>query len=117
MLVAVTFLGLSTSVRGGTMFRVEFLYRVLPGRARLVVGLIFELLSLGFTAILTYHLFGLTVSSYERDVLSESLLRTPQFLPQMIMPIGMVLLVIALLALITGNLAELIYGRRERSEE
>lgn len=117
MLVAVTFLGLSTSVRGGTMFRVEFLYRLVPRRARLVIGLIFELLSLGFTVILTYHLYRLAVSSYERDVLSQSLLKTPQFLPQMIMPIGMVLLVIALLVLIAGNLTELIYGPRERPEE
>lgn len=117
MLVAVTFLGLSASVRGGTMFRVEFLYRLIPGRARLVVELVLKLTSLGFTLIMTYHLFGLTVSSYQRDVLSQTLLRTPQFLPQMIMPIGMMFLVIALLVLIAGNLAELVHGRRERSEE
>lgn len=117
MLVAVTFLGFSAAMRGGTMFRVEFLFRLIPARARLVVELLFNTASFAFTLVLTYYLVMLTISSYQRDVLSQSLLRTPQFVPQMIMPIGMALLAIALLVLIVGNLAELIYGRREEAGE
>lgn len=82
-----------------------------------MVELLFNTASFAFTLVLTYYLVMLTISSYQRDVLSQSLLRTPQFVPQMIMPIGMALLAVALLVLIVGNLAELIYGRREGAGE
>lgn len=117
LLVAVTFLGLSASIRGGTMFRVEFIHRLMPRHGQLATELLFNTASLAFTVLLTYHLVMLAISSYERDVLSETLLRTPQFIPQMIMPIGMALLALALLVLVIGNVAELFRGRREGGKE
>lgn len=117
LLVAVTFLGFSASMRGGTMFRVEFIHRLMPRRGRLVVELLFNVASLAFTLVLTYHLVMLTISSYERDVLSQTLLRTPQFIPQMVMPIGMALLALALLVLVVENVTELVHGWREEDEE
>ena len=96
LLVAITFLGVSASMRSGVMFRVEFVINLLPPIGKTTAMLVLYLLSLGFAAVLDYQLIRLVISSYERAVVANTLLATPQYLPQLIMPIGMTLLVIEL---------------------
>ncbi len=110
LLVVITFLGFSASVRGGAMYRVEFMRRLVPPRGLLFLEVVLKLLSLGFALILTYHLSALVLSSFERDVLSQTLLRTPQYIPQLVMPIGMGLLVISIILLIVEDIDALIRG-------
>jgi len=96
LLVAITFLGVSASMRSDVMFRVEFIINLLPPIGKTTAMLVLYLLSLNFAAVLDYQLIRLVISSYERAVVANTLLATPQYLPQLIMPIGMTLLVIEL---------------------
>lgn len=89
LLVAVAFLGMGVALGERMLFRVEFLYEALPRRAQLVVQLVFDLLSLGFAAILTWQLVRLTISTFERDIVAPTILQTPLYLPQATMAFGM----------------------------
>jgi TRAP-type C4-dicarboxylate transport system permease small subunit len=110
LLVALTFMSLAVSFRDGAFFRVEFIYERLPERARRIAALAFDLLALGFSGALAWQLGRLVRSSLEREVVAATLLGTPLWIPQLLMPIGAWLLVLAILAAIVGNIAGLLRG-------
>lgn len=97
LLVAVTFLGISVSLKDGGFFRVDFLYRRFPFRVRAHLECVFHVVALIFTSVLDYQLFRLIASSYEREIRSPTLLATPLYLPQLVMPVGVSVMVLLLL--------------------
>jgi TRAP-type C4-dicarboxylate transport system permease small subunit len=96
-LVGVTFLGISISLRDHALFRVEFIYMRIPARSRAALQLMFNLLSLVFVVILDYQLIRLVISSYTRGVIEPTILATPLYIPQLVMPIGVFMIVMVLL--------------------
>jgi TRAP-type transport system small permease protein len=109
LLVAVTFLGIGVSLHDRALFRVEFLFSRLPARGQHILQLVFDLLALGFGVILDYQLVRLVVSSYTRGVREATILATPLYIPQIVMPVGVSLMIVVLLAHIWGDLRAL-YG-------
>ena len=111
LLVAVTFLGISISLKEGAVFRVDFLYRRLAARVRTALELVFQILSLIFAVLLDYQVIRLVVSSYERDVTAPTLLATPLYVPQIVMPVGVTMMVFLLFAGICEHLSGVIAAR------
>ena len=97
-LVAILFLGVTTSFRSGSLLRVEFVFNRLPPRARLWLDGIFDLIGFGFVAILDYAMIKFVLSTFERGMHAPTLLGTPLYIPQSVMPVGTTLLAVALLA-------------------
>lgn len=107
LLAALTFFGLGISLQGGGLFRVEFVYMWIPSRFRLVLQLFYDLVSLAFSLILDYQLFRQVLSSYTRGYVEPTILATPLYIPQMVMPIGVTLMIVVLLVEIGNDLKAL----------
>lgn len=96
LLVALSFFGVGYSLRTGALLRVEFILFSLPPRLKAALGVLYDVLSLGVMLILTYYLYRVTVSSFDRGMVAPTLLETPVWIPQVAMPVGSLILVVAL---------------------
>lgn len=97
LLVAATFLGISISLKEGSLFRVDFLYARFGPRLKNSLEFLFSLFSLGFIVLAEYQIVRLIVSSIEREVTAPTLLATPLYIPQLVMPVGVALVILVLL--------------------
>lgn len=97
LLVALSFFGVAYSLRTGALLRVEFILFSLPPRLKAALGVLYDTLSLGVMLILTYYLYRVTLSSFDREMVTPTLLQTPVWIPQLAMPLGSFILVAALL--------------------
>lgn len=113
MLVAIVFLGMPLALADGKLFRVEFVIHRLAPRPREALKLFFNILSLAFAVILDWQLVRLVVESWERGVLAPTVLATPQYLPQIVMVVGMTGVVMVLVTQIILGAHELLYGTPE----
>ncbi len=95
-MLLLTFVGMAVALHRGALFRVEALIDHLHGRARQILQLAFDLASLGFAAILFWHLLGLSMRSFAREITAATTLRTPLWIPQALMAAGVLLLVLVL---------------------
>lgn len=116
LLVAVTFLAVNVSLHEKALFRVAFLHDRLAARLQSILQLLFNVLSLGFAIIMEYQLIRLVISSYSRNNVAPTLLATPIYLPQLIMPIGMALMLVILVAEIAHNLTDIFRTRIEGTD-
>ncbi len=96
LLVAVTFLSLSVSQAHGTYHHVELVQARLSPKARLRSQLLFDFMSLVTCGILTWQLARMNLNSWRSEDFAPTPLGTPLWLPQLVMPIGMALLCLAL---------------------
>jgi TRAP-type C4-dicarboxylate transport system permease small subunit len=96
MLVVITFLSLAVCHVNGSFHEVEFVQARLSERDRLVCRVVFELLALAASLLLTWQFIKLTMSSWRFDSHAPSLLNTPLWLPQLAMPLGTAALCFAL---------------------
>ena len=113
-LVALTFLALGVSLHDGAFFRVQFIFERLPRRIQHWVACAFTALSILFVGILDWQLFKLVQSSFRRGNVEPTLLATPLWIPQTVMPIGMTLLLLVLIAMFAKEIAALVAGEPGR---
>lgn len=113
LLVAVSFLSLSVAQSRSAFHHVELVQGKLTARARLLSGLIFDLLSLGACAIITWQLVELEMNSWQTGDTAATPLGTPLWLPQLVMPIGTALFCIAIVRSIVRK-ARLLLGSATR---
>lgn len=106
-LMASVFLGIGFCMRSHALLRVTIIYDRLPEKLRNVFQIFFDLISLGFVLILTYQLYRLVFTSYKSQVLSISQAEIPLWIPQTIMPIGITVLILALVVEIAANVSRL----------
>ncbi len=107
LLVVMTFCGAGYSLRSGALLRIEFLLFSLPRRARAVVDVIYDLLAMVVTATLLYELGRLTWSTWERKMVAATLIETPLWIPQLAMPLGCAILLIAFMLDLRSSVARL----------
>lgn len=98
MLVAILFLGITISFRSGSLLRVDFILDRLPAKARLWLDAVFDLMGFCFVATLAFAMVNFVMSTFERGMVAPTLLATPLYIPQSVMPLGATLLAVALLA-------------------
>ena len=111
LLVALTFLSMSVAEAHGAFHHVEFVQMRLSPRLRIISRIVFELLSLAASGLVTWQLVRLALNSWHTQDVAPTPLGTPLWLPQSAMGIGMALLCLALLRTIAARLTSLRRGR------
>jgi TRAP-type C4-dicarboxylate transport system permease small subunit len=97
LVVVITFFGACISLRADRLFSVDFIVALLPRGARAVLFYVYLALSLVLCLVLLRYSVNLVLSSFSRGNFAPTALATPLWLPQLIMPIGLVALIVALL--------------------
>ena len=98
LLVALTFLGLAPTLRGGCFIRIDTYRARLHGGGRVALEIAIHLLALGYAALLDWHLWRLALDAWRLGTTSIQVSRTPLWIPQGCMALGGALLVLDLLA-------------------
>ena len=98
LLVALTFLGLAPTLRGGGFIRIDTYRARLRGRGRLALEVAIHLLALGYAVLLDWYLWRLALDAWRLGSTSIQISRTPLWIPQACMAIGGLLLAFDLLA-------------------
>ncbi|MFZ5963672.1 TRAP transporter small permease [Thalassococcus sp. BH17M4-6] len=86
--VFVTFFGAALSLRGHAMFQVHFLLDTWPEGTRRWLIRVFVLIALVICVILAWKTKDLTLSSFSRGKFAPTVLRTPLWIPQIMLPLG-----------------------------
>jgi len=110
IIVGITFLSLPVCQVNRAYHHVLFVQSRLGPRTRAVSHLIFQLLSLGFSLLLVWQLTRLTLQSYRSGDVAPTVLATPLWIPQALMPLGCVALSITLLRAIRMSLHRIARG-------
>ncbi len=90
--VFMTFFGAALALRGSAMFQVHFLLDKWPEGTRRVLVRVFVLVALVICLILAWKTKDLTLSSFSRSKFAPTVLRTPLWIPQLILPLGFTVL-------------------------
>jgi TRAP-type C4-dicarboxylate transport system permease small subunit len=98
--VAVVFLGLAYTLARGGFIRVEILYKRFRGRVKAAADWYAVIVSLAFVATILDQMIRYTLYSFLNDVRSPEVTATPQYLPQLVLVVGMAVLVAQLLAFV-----------------
>lgn len=106
-LVWVTYLGISVALHDGALFSVGIVADRLSGRVRAALQVAWDMLGLAFSVTLAWQSVRQVMSSYERDMVAPTVVATPLWLPQLVMPIGSALLVLVLAAIAAADVAKL----------
>ena len=112
LLVALTFLSMSVAEAHGAFHRVELVQTRLSQAGRLLTQLLFDLVSLVASGLVTWQLGRLTYNSWHTDDVAPTPLHTPLWLPQSAMAIGMALLCLALVRSMLTKSKILAHGDR-----
>ena len=86
--VLLTFLGAALALRQGALFQVHFLFERLPLGARIWVARGFVLIALVICVILAWKTKDVMLSSFTRGKFAPTVLRTPLWIPQLVLPMG-----------------------------
>jgi TRAP-type C4-dicarboxylate transport system permease small subunit len=103
LLVATTFLSMSVAEAHGAFHRVELVQARLGHAMRMISQIVFDLMSLGAAAVVTWQLTRLTLNSWRAEDVAPTPLQTPLWLPQSTMAIGIALLCFALVRTILAK--------------
>jgi TRAP-type transport system small permease protein len=103
IIVGITFLSLPVCQVYRSYHHVQFIQARLSPRMQAISHLLFDLLSLLFCFVLLWQLIRFVEASYRSEDIAPTLLATPLWIPQAIMPIGMLAATISLLRSAWGN--------------
>jgi TRAP-type C4-dicarboxylate transport system permease small subunit len=103
IIVGITFLSLPVCQVYRSYHHVQFVQSRLSPRMQALSHLLFDLLSLLFCAVLLWQLIRFVATTHHAEDVAPTLLATPLWIPQAIMPIGMLAAVISLTRSAIGN--------------
>ena len=92
LVVGLTLFGASLSLRSNSLFQVGFVLQALPLGTQRLLNLLFMLLSLGVCGVLIWQTFKLVMSSYGRGNVAPTSLMTPLWIPQLLVPLGLLMI-------------------------
>lgn len=111
LLVAMAFFAMADAYNTNSMMRIEFIYERTQGAVRLGLDMVYNLIALTATLTLVWFSARFTLSSWNRGTYASTYLETPQWLPQLAIPLGLSVLAIAI-ALSLGAAARQLIWRR-----
>ncbi len=97
MVLAIFALGAAYAREKNALLTVDFLIKRLGNAARRRVEFVYGVISLGFCLALNWYVIQLLIKSIQRDMHASTELRTPLWIPQMLLPIGITLLCLVML--------------------
>jgi TRAP-type transport system small permease protein len=106
MLVTITFLSLPVCQANDSFHHVEFVQQRLSPRARAILHVIFDVLSVGFCALLIWQLIRFEMSSWRFNSHAPTYLATPLWIPQIAMLAGATALGISVLRTLVVDIAK-----------
>jgi TRAP-type C4-dicarboxylate transport system permease small subunit len=115
MLAAITFLSLSVCQVNDSFHHVELIQARLSPRARALSGLLFDVLTLAFAALLVWHYVKLEFSSWRFGERAPTMLETPLWFPRLVMAIGAAALCLAICRTILLHIRRLRSAGDERA--
>ncbi|MFN7090527.1 MAG: TRAP transporter small permease [Allorhizobium sp.] len=86
--VMLTLSGAALALRSGSLFQVHFLFQQLSTPVRAQVTRAFVIVSLMVCGVLAWKGYDVMMSSLERGKFAPTVLRTPLWVPQMLLPFG-----------------------------
>ena len=98
LLVAITFLGLGATLRTGGFIRIDTYRTRARGRTRGALDLVVYGLGSAYTAVLAWYGWRLAWDSYGFGTTSISVTRTPLWIPQCLLALGLSMLLFELVA-------------------
>ena len=119
LLVGVTFLGAAYTLTMGGHIHVETLVVRLKPKFRQRLELIADVLTLAFLVVLTRQGYWLVKDSYVSTKISATLLRTPLYIPQILLAVGLMWLCLQLLVhILRHNISQNVHsGVRRRANK
>jgi len=87
-LVCLAFFGFSIALHEKALFRVDAFYDWLSPINRARYQLAFDALALAFMLLLLWHFWGLVTRSHAKEISALTILRTPLWIPQLLMVVG-----------------------------
>jgi TRAP-type C4-dicarboxylate transport system permease small subunit len=114
MVVAIFSLGVAYSLQEQALLRVEFLLRLLREDRQRLAMMVFDLLALAFSLSVTYQLARFTVGNWRQGVFAPTTAMTPLYVPQLVMPVGMALVCIVLIANIVAGIRAVTHRGKQR---
>ena len=91
LLAAMVFMGLCNSFHGGGFVRVEAVYNLFRGIPKRVLDVVFLLILDVLFYVITYQCVLLNVTNFQKKLVSNSILKTPIWIPQLAMSAGLIL--------------------------
>jgi len=105
LLVALTFLSLPQCILHASFHRVTFVLHRLPRPIREAVLVAFNVVALAFALVILWQATALVINSRSLNATAPTLLMTPLWIPQLLMPIGMAATSVTLARLLLRRLA------------
>jgi TRAP-type C4-dicarboxylate transport system permease small subunit len=103
IIVGITFMSLPVCQVYRSYHHVQFIQTRLSPRMQAASHLLFDLLSLLFCVVLLWQLTRFVAATYRSEDIAPTLLATPLWIPQAVMPIGMAAATVSLLRSTFGN--------------
>ena len=94
LVVALTLNGAALAVRNEALFRVEFLFQRFHRSMQTLLIRIYGGLALVVCSVLAWKTMDLMLSSLSRGKFAPTVLKTPLWIPQLLLPIGFVLIMV-----------------------
>ena len=91
LLATMVFMGLCNSFSGGGFVRVEAIYNLFRGIPKRIVDILFILVLDVLFYVITYQCVTLNIMNFQKKLVSNSILKTPIWIPQLMMSIGLIL--------------------------
>ncbi|WP_111638864.1 TRAP transporter small permease [Marinomonas shanghaiensis] len=88
LVVALTLFGAAMAVRANSLFQVQMVFDILPYKLRRLFGMAFTLIAIVICVVLALKTFDLVDSSFSRGKFAPTVLRTPLWIPQTLLPLG-----------------------------
>lgn len=104
------FLGMSVTYAAGKHIHVDIVVGSLSPRTRCFIEVFTTCVGIFFCAVFCYGIICMAILSLEMDNTSPSTLRTPMWIPQMALPIGMGLLLLQFVRTLLVDIAKINTG-------
>ena len=113
LLVLTTYFGLAYVAQKDEFIRVSFFYDRIRGKYKRWLNFLIELSALAFALILTYYSFAFIFKSFILGSTSINISRTPLWIPQSCMGVGLLLLDLTLLIKTIKTYLSIVGGSKE----
>ena len=114
IIIGIKFLSLPVCQVYRSYHHVQFIQARLSPRLRAMSHLLFDLLSLVFCFVLIWQLTRFVLQTWRSEDVAPTLLATPLWIPQALMPLGAVAVTVSLLRSAAGNLRRCLRTERVR---
>lgn len=91
LLACMVFMGLCNSFHGGGFVRVEALYNLFKGLPKKILDILFTLVLDILFYVIAYQCVNLNIQNFQMGLVSNSVAKTPIWIPQVLMSIGLIM--------------------------